>query len=416
MGALKEHDPPQLHEGGTARGGADQGPGWPTKRTRLVDAVVVVAVLVYNIPIQFASLPAGLWNGAGLVLSLGLCVPYLWRLRYPRSVFGLIFGVAALQLALGVELLVADVMLLLALYNVASSARWKVAVPAGLAVVVWLLIAGMPLISKGYLSIGELGVLLLAVVWVCTWGVLVGTRRKYMEALRTRAAQLEREREAQARAAAAKERARIAREIHDVVSHNVGAVGIMADGAAAKARTDPDRAREAMLRVRDTSRKALGEMRTMLGVLRSEDTESDGAPRPGLDQVEALIGEFRALGLPVEFATHGQRPAGVTAGVGLASYRVIQESLTNVRKHAGPVSSVQVSLTYRSDELDIRVVDDGRGHSEQSCSETAGAHGLVGMHERVQAYDGRLEAGMRPAGGYQVRAWLPVHTGEEDQL
>lgn len=410
---LAEHDLPEVRESG--RSGTGQSERWPTVRGRLIDAVVVVSVFVYNAPIQFAAVPDGLWSGAGLVLSVGLCLPYLWRRQRPLLVFGLIFVVALVQLMLGVELLVANVMLLLALYNVASRASWKCSIPSAAALIGWTLIAGIPLISKGYLSIGELGVLVLAVVWVCTWGMLVGTRRKYMDALRSRAEQLERERDAEARAAAAKERARIAREMHDVVSHNVGAVGIMADGAAAKVDSDPAQAKEAMLRVRDTSRKALGEMRTMLGVLRNGDDGPETLPQPGLDQLDALIAEFRSLDVPVELTVRGEPSAEVPSGVQLSVYRVVQESLTNVRKHAGQVSHVGVRITYASEGVQVQVDDDGQGYTAWPDSVASGGHGIVGMRERVHAYGGHFEAGMRPAGGYLVRAWFPLADGQEDQ-
>lgn len=415
MGTLREPDFPPSQGPRNARQSAEEGTGWPATRVRLIDALIVVVVFVYNLPIQFASVPGELWSGTGVVLSLALCLPYLWRLHLPVTVFILTFAAALTQLVLGVELLVADVMLLLTLYNVASRTRWTVAVPSTLALIVWSLMASVPLISKGYLSIGELGVLLLAVVWICTWGLLVGTRRKYMEALRSRAEQLERERDAEARAAAAKERARIAREIHDVVSHNVGAVGILADGAATKVESDPEQARTAMLRARDTSRKALAEMRTMLGVLRNGEGPEE-VPQPGLDQLDALVAEFRSLGVPVELTILGERPAEITSGVQLAVYRVVQESLTNVGKHAGEVSHAEVRITFTPDEVEIGVDDDGRGYADHAGPGVAGGHGLVGMRERVHAYGGRFEAGMRPAGGYQVRAWLPLVSREEEQV
>ncbi|WHS27769.1 sensor histidine kinase [Auritidibacter ignavus] len=331
------------------------------------------------------------------------------------AVYVLTFIVAFIQLMLGVELMVADVMLLLNLYNVASRTRWTIAVPSTLALIVWVMMASVPLISKSYLSIGELAVLLLAVVWVCTWGVLVRTRRKYMQALRDRTKQLERERHAEARVAAAQERARIAREIHDVVSHNIGAVGILADGAVAKVETDPDMARTAMLRVRDTSRKALAEMRTMLGLLRNgEDPEE--VTQPGLDQLDALVAEFRSLGVPAKLTILGERPAEITSGIQLAVYRVVQEALTNVRKHAGEVSHVAVKITFTPDEIEVRVDNDGRGFTDHAGAGASNGHGLVGMRERVHAYGGRFEAGMRPAGGYQVRAWLPLAIRQEEQV
>lgn len=414
MGTLRESDSPPVQGLWNARQRLDKNTGGPTKRVRLIDTLIVTAVFTYNLPIQFASVPDELWSGTGVLVSAALCLPYLLRLHRPVAVFILTFAAALVQLLLGVELLAADVMLLLALYNVASRTRWTVAVPATLALLAWSLTAGLPQVSQGFLSIGELGVLLLAVVWVCTWGVLVRTRRQYMDVLRSRTEQLERERDAESRAAAAKERTRIAREIHDVVSHHVGAVGILADGAAAKVASDPEQARTSMLRVRDTSRRAVAEMRTMLGVLRDgEDPEA--LPQPGLDQLDALVAEFRTLGVPAELTIRGERPAEIPSGIKLAVYRVVQESLTNVRKHAGDASHAAVSITFTPNEVHIEVDDDGCGDSDHAESDVHSGRGLIGMRERVHAYGGRFDAGMKPAGGYQVRAQLPLRSGQEEQ-
>jgi signal transduction histidine kinase len=229
-------------------------------------------------------------------------------------------------------------------------------------------------------------------------------RRAYYAALEDRAARLERERDAQAQIAAAAERARIARELHDVIAHNVSVMVVQADGASYALDRSPERARQALAAISSTGRQALDEMRHMLGVLRSADERSGVAPIPGVGQLDELLDQTRASGLAVSFTVQGV-PGPLPSGVALAAYRTVQESLTNVRKHGGPAAQAQVILRYCDDALMLTITDDGRG----AAAVTDGAgHGLIGMRERVAVYGGSLEAGPRPGGGYQVTARLPL--------
>jgi signal transduction histidine kinase len=373
--------------------------------------VVVLVVFAYNLPIQVVYVPDGLWPGMGVVVSVGLCAPYVLRRRHPLPVFGVIILTAWLQLVLGVGFIPADIMLALALYNVAVRFRWPVSAPAAAAVVLWVLFAVGPRLEEYYFSLGDLGLLVLVVVVAWTWGTTVRVRRDYVDGLKERARQLEQERESQARIVAAEERARIAREIHDIVSHSLSVVVLMAEGASLKVRTEPERAEQAMLTVRDTGRNALAEMRRMLGLLRDGEPGSH-APQPGIAQLGRLIEESRASGLLVEMTVQGE-PVEVSAGVDLVVYRVVQEALTNARKHAGPsLSKVAVRLRYEGDSLEARVTDDGQGLGARPGGEPGGGHGLVGMRERVAAYGGKLRTGPRPGGGYEVVATLPIGGGD----
>lgn len=384
---------------------------WLQERPWLVDVVVVLVVFSYNLPIQAAYVPDGLWPGTGVVVSVGLCAPYVLRRRHPLPVFGVILLTAWLQLVLGVGSIPADVMLAFALYNVAVRFRWPVSVPAAAAVVLWVLFEVGPRLEEYYLSLGDLGLLVLVVVTAWTWGTTVRIRRDYVDGLKERARQLEREKESQARIVAAEERARIAREIHDIVSHGLSVVVLMAEGASLKVRTEPERAEKAMLTVRDTGRNALAEMRRMLDVLRDGEPGSH-APQPGIAQLGRLIGESRASGLPVEMTVQGE-PVEVSAGVDLVVYRVVQEALTNARKHAGPLlGKVAVHLRYEGDSLEVRVTDDGQGPGARPGGGPGGGHGLVGMRERVAAYGGKLRTGPRPGGGFEVVATLPIGGGD----
>jgi len=390
------HDPKLKHASGS----------WLRKRPWLTDLAVVLAVFAYNYALLGLPgyVPNGLWPGAGVAISVGLCAPYVLRRRYPLVVFGIIALVAWLQWVLGVGVLAADIMLAFALYNVATCFRWPVSAPAAAAVMLWVLVAVVPLMDNG------LSQPFLVVVVAWTWGTTARIRRDYIESLQERARQLEREREAQARIAAAEERARIAREIHDIVSHSLSVVVVMAEGASSKARSEPERAEQAMVRVRDTGKNALAEMRRMLAVLRDGEPGSH-APQPGIAQLGMLIEESKASGLPVEMTVRGE-PVEVTAGVDLAVYRVVQEALTNARKHAGPsVTRAEVQLRYCDETVEVRITDDGRGSGEHPGSEPGG-HGLVGMRERVAAYGGTLRTGPRSSGGFEVVATLPIGGGE----
>ena len=232
-------------------------------------------------------------------------------------------------------------------------------------------------------------------------------RRAYYAALEGRAARLERERDAQAQIAAAAERARIARELHDVVAHNVSVMVVQADGASYALDNSPERARQALLAIASTGRQALTEMRRMLGVLRSDDGATGVAPLPGIAQLGELLEQTRATGLAVSFTVQGV-PAPLPGGLALAAYRIVQESLTNTRKHGGPAASAEVLLRYCEDALTLQITDDG--HGAATAADGAG-HGLTGMRERVALYSGTLDAGPLPGGGYQVTARLPVVRG-----
>jgi signal transduction histidine kinase len=378
---------------------------WLRERPWLVDVVVVLVVFAYNLPIQVAYVPDGLLPGTGVVVSVGLCAPYVLRRRHPLAVFGGILLTAWLQLVLGVGIIPANFMLVFALYNVAVRFRWPISVSAAGAVVLWVLLAVVPWMES------NLGLPFFVVVVAWTWGTTVRIRRDYVDGLKERARQLEREKESQARIVAAAERARIAREIHDIVSHSLSVVVVMAEGASLKVRTEPERAEKAMVTVRDTGRNALAEMRRMLDVLRDGEPGSH-APQPGIAQVGRLIEESRASGLPVEMTLQGE-PVEVPAGVDLVVYRVIQEALTNARKHAGPaLGKVAVRLRCEGDSLEVRVTDDGKGPGARPGGGPGVGHGLVGMRERVAAYGGKLRTGPRPGGGFEVVATLPIGGGD----
>jgi signal transduction histidine kinase len=249
------------------------------------------------------------------------------------------------------------------------------------------------------------------------WGVIVlggaalagfglRDRRRHVSQLAELAHQLELARDENARTAVAGERARIARELHDVVAHSVSVMVVQAGAAEEVLAAAPDRAREPLRSVQDTGRQALVELRRLLGVLRTDGSEAALAPQPGLDQVPALAAQVREAGVAVDLQVDGERD-GVPAGVDLAAYRIVQEALTNVLKHAG-ASHAAVRVGYRPDLIELEIFDDGCAAPATGQATNGTGHGLIGMHERASLYGGVVEARPRPEGGFAVRARLPV--------
>ncbi|MFE7208906.1 sensor histidine kinase [Streptomyces sp. NPDC057611] len=239
-------------------------------------------------------------------------------------------------------------------------------------------------------------------------GDAVRSRRAFVHAIRERAERAERTREEEARRRVAEERLRIARDLHDVVAHHIALVNVQAGVAAHVMDKRPDQAKEALGHVREASRSALDELRATVGLLRqSGDPEAPTEPAPGLDRLDELAGTFRSAGLHVEVARadHGTT---LPAAVDLAAFRVIQEALTNVQKHAGTQAKAEVSVVRVGPHIEITVLDDGAG--EAAGPQAGGGHGLLGMRERVTALAGALTTGPRYGGGFRVHAILPVET------
>jgi signal transduction histidine kinase len=228
------------------------------------------------------------------------------------------------------------------------------------------------------------------------------------ERLRELAARLQRQQEQRAEEAVEAERNRIARELHDVVAHHVSVMTVQSGAVRRLLHPDQEREREALMSVEETGRKALTEMRRLLGVLQEGAEEERGAPlapQPGMATLDTLLGQIREAGLPVELRTEGA-PVELPPGLDLSAYRIVQEALTNALKYAGPARA-WVVVRYGDRDLELEVENDGAGDGAQS---DGAGHGLVGMRERVAVYGGELESGPRPGGGYAVRARLPIGT------
>ncbi|MDX2548666.1 sensor histidine kinase [Streptomyces sp. WI04-05B] len=248
-----------------------------------------------------------------------------------------------------------------------------------------------------------------------TAGDAVRSRRAFIVAIRERAERAERTREEEARRRVAEERLRIARDLHDVVAHHIALVNVQAGVAAHVMDKRPDQAKEALAHVREASRSALNELRATVGLLRqSGDPAAPTEPAPGLHRLDELVGTFHNAGLQVEVARADQDTT-LPAAIDLAAYRVIQEALTNVQKHAGPEAKAEVSVVRVGPNIEITVLDNGpgRGAGQERQEgpegpEEGGGHGLLGMRERVTAVGGNCTTGPRYGGGFRVHAILPV--------
>ena len=233
-------------------------------------------------------------------------------------------------------------------------------------------------------------------------GFFLSSRTRQTQELRERAERLELERELNARAAVAEERARIARELHDIVGHSVSVMTVQASAVRRLLREDQEREREALLTVEETGRAALAEMRRLVGVLRRPEEAPALVPQPSLEYVDKLVEQSREAGLDTKLTLQGE-PAALPQGIDLTAYRFVQEGLTNAIKHAN-ATHAEVVVRYDNGSVELVVRDDGSGDGDGGGS----GHGLVGIRERVAVYGGELSAGPRPEGGYELRARLPV--------
>lgn len=360
------------------------------------------------------SLLIGVAAGAADWAFLGLlqCAPLWWRRRFPVAVYAAVAAASALQVLLVDMPLFSQLAYPVAVYAVA---RFSTATAGAVALVVGLVAAATaawdwtsPYVDPGDYPVEQVVsyATTIGVIVVAAWalGTLGRTRAAYVDALRTHAEQVARDAEQRAELAASDERARIAREMHDVVAHGLSVMVVQADGARYAAAKDPDVATAALGTIAATGRESLGEMRRLLGLLRSEDTGT--RPQPGLGDLAGLLEQARADGLPLTVRLPDPLPT-VPTGTGLVVYRVLQEALTNVRRHAGPVRDVEVVVDAEPGGLVVRVTDDGRGAAAGE-GRPGGGLGLVGMRERVRAAGGTLTTGPRGGGGFEVVARVPV--------
>jgi signal transduction histidine kinase len=338
--------------------------------------------------------------GAGYLLVAVACLALAWRRRHPVAVLAVSTAAVAAYSLLGYVNGAALVAPVLALYAVASQVsvrRALVAAVATLAVLMTVTAARNPF---GHISGGGFDIIPFMVAAALFAGIAVANRMAYVASIKDRA-----EQDAQRRID--EERLRIARELHDVVAHTMATINVQAGVAVHVLPTRPEAAADALQAIKTASKEGLRELRAILNVLRQADDADPTQPAPGTAQLDALIAGACRAGLETRLTVTGE-PVPLPAAVDLAAYRIVQESLTNAIRHAGPATA-EVSLCYGEGELRISVADTGRGPAPgNGGSPGSGGHGLAGMRERAATVGGTLETGPRPGGGYRVAARLPM--------
>jgi signal transduction histidine kinase len=391
----------------------------PTRFDLLLAAALGVPLVALSIAALLAERPPVAWMVVQLTTAVAVQLALAARRRAPAASFCAVsVSLAVSELAPGLSMqqpfLPAAVAFPVALYSYCAYGGPRAPrLGAAVGVAGALLITGRWLVetppgerSQADTLLGSLlllGFLLAVVAAAWSFGLFRTVRSVYLATLEERARLAEAEREERARRAVRDERDRIAREMHDVVAHSLSVIVSQAQGGTYVARDDPERAERVLATIADAGREALADMRSLLGVLRTEGADPGEPPQPGLADLPELVARVRASGLPVELAQDGT-PGRLGAAAQLAVYRLVQESLTNVLKHAGPDAAARVGLSWTEDELVVSVADDGYGLTPGS----GGGQGLLGMRERVAVLGGSASAGPRPGGGFAVEARLPA--------
>jgi signal transduction histidine kinase len=377
--------------------------GWATlaavprpPRTDLLLALGLAALCLLQVTVVYPIAS----TGVGVLVALATTLPVAWRRTNPVA------ATAAASLAWVIPtdgyLFVGYVVAFLLYYSLAAHVG-----PARTVVAVTALGLGLSVASTAIRGdvVGEYFGALPAVILPAISGRIVRRLREDAQRLAELTVHLERERERAEHAAVAEERGRIARELHDVVAHGVSVIAIQADAAEAALERDPELARAPLRTIRASAKEAMTEMRRLLGVLREDDDGGELLPQPGLGLLGELVEHARAAGVDVTLTTDGE-PRPLAPGLDLSAYRIVQEGLTNVRKHAAGAPA-RVTVTWAPRELGLEVRDAGPGAGAVNGT-GGGGHGLVGMRERVRMHGGELHAGPAPEGGFAVRARLPT--------
>jgi signal transduction histidine kinase len=380
----------------------DPAPGPATRPPPLLEgalAVGVAALLVVGT--YFASLhdpaphrPFDVW-AAGLLVVAGIAL--VFRRRYPVAVLLTVFGATLAYFALGYTdgpIWIALVVAYLAAIMAGHRLLTAIVAVIGYALFPWF----------DYLLRDGAAPSFSGLAGLAAWLLLLFGAGEWIRLRRERAAEAVRIREGEAMRRASEERLRIAQELHDALGHHLSLINVQAGVALHVNEQLPDEVREALSAIKQASKEGLTELRSVLDILRQDGERAPRSPMSTLDRVQELIGQARAAGLNVDLTTEGAaRP--LPFGVDVAAFRILQEALTNVARHAGRASAA-VRIEYGDRELVVQVDDDGRG--TVSANSDGGGKGIVGMRERASALGGRLEAGPRPEGGYRVRARLPL--------
>ena len=375
-----------------------------------VDMAVSVAAALVTAAGPWDKVAAWLPRGVIVPLALGQGLLLLARRRAPMVVLAGTTLVGVFMLAVGYPAVPAIFATGCAAYALAMYGRRAGGAElagtlrdAGAALLAAVAVAVAALAPGARSQPGVWGALTIGVLIAASWvlGYALRTRRDYVAELRDRAARLEAEEGERAARAVVDERLRIARELHDVIGHSISLIAIQSEAAARSARSNPDVVPAFLSAISAASRQALAEMRGVLAVLRP-DAEAELSPQPGLEQVGELVASLRAGGLETRLEVE---PMHLPPGIALAVYRIVQEALTNVLKHAGTGAKASVTIIRSGGTVRVSVHDDGTGPSGRASST---AHGIVGMRERAAAYGGTLRTGARPGGGFEVEASIPL--------
>ncbi|MGA2455262.1 MAG: sensor histidine kinase [Solirubrobacteraceae bacterium] len=370
-------------------------------------AVALAVLLVAARAIEAHGVHRGAWLGYLLIVAAASLIA--GRRRWPLAVFAGTLALALVAIAVASPSGAISLPVVIAVFTLAQVQERRRAVLLALLAGIALALARGLLQYRGWSDARTAldPALALAALFL---GWALSSRRAYIAEIEARAVEAERTREEEARRRVDAERLRIARELHDVLAHGIATINVQASVAVHVLHERPEHAEEALRTIKATSKEALRELRGILGVLRDADEGEPREPAPGLSQIDRLIDTTSHAGVPTQVQISGDRRP-LPATVDLAAYRIVQESLTNVLRHAAGARAL-VAISYADEEMTISVDDDGRGRANGSPATGADGrtpgHGITGMRERVHALGGELEAGPRANGGFRVRARLPV--------
>ncbi|MEE8406547.1 MAG: sensor histidine kinase [Acidimicrobiia bacterium] len=379
-----------------------------------LDALIAAATLSLAlvsrlaIPPEIAAAFSREFDGLQLFLIILMTVPLILRRVYPTPVFFVILAAWVVERALDYPDTLAWTGLVIAFYTIGAELSRRSSLRIG--GITALFILGGTGIGVATLETIS-GVSLVTTMIITVTPLLVGReireQRRRVDDMRERVERAERDREEKAYRAVADERTRIARELHDVVAHQMTVMTLQAEGARRIADGSDPRVVKALETISDAGHSALTEMRRMVGLLRAPEEASQTEPLPRLAEVEQLVEKVRAAGVPVDLEVEGD-VRRLTDGTELSAYRIVQESLTNSVRHGGPDVTATVAIEYKEDHLNLLILDNGRGASAESSDEVG--HGIVGMRERITVLGGEFSAGPRTGGGYQVHAIIPIES------
>ncbi|HZK06286.1 MAG TPA: sensor histidine kinase [Actinomycetaceae bacterium] len=393
----------------------------PTRGDLVLPVILAVALCVWTWivlwPIGSGTSPDSPADFAIIAASLMQSLLLIWRRSHPSATALAVFAIGTFHFALGVDLLPSDIAAIVAIYSLAAYGHVLVS-RIGLGVMIFVAV-GYTALNLGVEEVrsSEMAVnsIVLISVGVAAWALGSSTRvrAEQVTALKSRADQLEIGRDRQAQLAASNERTRIAREMHDTIAHSLSVIIAQADGGRYAAVSDPEAGERALETIAEVGRASLADVRRLLGVLREpSESASLTLPQPGDSDLEELIAGVREAGLRVSVVRIGRERA-LPPGAGLSVYRIVQEALTNVMKHAGPNAQVTVLIRWLRTGLALEITDDGRGAAASSDGK---GQGLVGIRERAAVFGGTVSMGPRSGGGYEVKVLIPLPAARESHV